>query len=93
MKSTEPNFMVLVSFSSAEDALSNDVKKYTTFRMQGTENPPFHFLGTPGIDLQDQQRLARNQSCEMDLTHIIVFINSKNDSQGQHYICYDNCAK
>ena len=41
--------MILVSFSSAEDALSNDVKKYTTFRMQGTENPPFRFFGTPGI--------------------------------------------
>ena len=36
--------MILVSFSSAEDALSNDVKKYTTFRMQGTENPPFRFF-------------------------------------------------
>ena len=41
--------MILVSFSSAEDALSNDVKKYTTFKMQGTENPPFRFFGTPGI--------------------------------------------
>ena len=42
--------MILVSFSSAEDALSNDVKKYTTFRMPGTENPPFRFFfGTPGI--------------------------------------------
>ena len=49
IKSTEPNLMILVSFSSAEDALSNDVKKYTTFRMQGTENPPFRFFGTPGI--------------------------------------------
>ena len=44
IKSTEPNLMILVSFSSAEDALSNDVKKYTTFRMQGTENPPFRFF-------------------------------------------------
>ena len=42
--------MILVSFSSAEDALSNDVKTYTTFRMQGTENPPFRFFGTPGIE-------------------------------------------
>ena len=49
IKSTEPNLMILVSFSSAEDALSNDLKKYTTFRMQGTENPPFPFFGgTPG---------------------------------------------
>ena len=48
IKSTEPNLMILVSFSSAEDALSSDVKKYTTFRMQDTENPPFRvFLGHP----------------------------------------------
>ena len=45
IKSTEPNLMIVVSFSSAKDALSNDVKKYTTFRMQGTENPPFRFFG------------------------------------------------
>ena len=49
IKSTEPNLIILVSFSFAEDALSNDVKIYTTFRMQDTENPPFRFLGTPGI--------------------------------------------
>ena len=55
IKSTEPNLMILVSFSSAEDALSNDVKKYTTFRMQGTENPPFHFFGTPGMSADIQQ--------------------------------------
>ena len=32
--------MILVLFSSAEDALSNDVK-HDTFSLQGTENPPF----------------------------------------------------
>ena len=37
--------MIWVSFSSAEDALFNDVKKYNTFRSQGTENPPFRFFG------------------------------------------------
>ena len=40
--------MILVSFSSADDALFNDVKKYDTVRSQGTENLPFHFFGTPG---------------------------------------------
>ena len=30
-KTTQPNFMISVSFSSAEDALSNDVKKYDIF--------------------------------------------------------------
>ena len=37
--------MILVSFSSGEDALSNDVKIYHTFSSQGTENPLFHFFG------------------------------------------------
>ena len=38
--------MILVSFSSAEDALSNDVKKKKEiFSSQGTENPPFRFFG------------------------------------------------
>ena len=36
--------MILVSFSSAENALSNDVNKYNNFSSQGTENPPFRFL-------------------------------------------------
>ena len=42
---TQPNSMILVSFSSAEDALSNDVKKYDIFSSQGTENLLFRFLG------------------------------------------------
>ena len=37
--------MILVSFSSAEDALYNYVEIYHTFSSQGTENPPFSFLG------------------------------------------------
>ena len=36
--------MILVSFSSAEDVLSNNVKKYDMFGLQGTENPPFRFF-------------------------------------------------
>ena len=36
--------MILVSFSSVEDALSNDVKKYEIFSSQGTENPLFCFF-------------------------------------------------
>ena len=37
--------MILVSFSSAEDALSNDVKIYDIISSQGTGNPPFRFFG------------------------------------------------
>ena len=44
IKITQPNSMILVSFSSAEDALFNDVKEYDTFRLQGTENLPFCFF-------------------------------------------------
>ena len=36
--------MILVSFSSMEDAGFNDVKKYDTFRSQGTENQPFRIF-------------------------------------------------
>ena len=43
-KITQPNLTILVSFSSAEDVLSNDVKKYEIFGLQGTENPPFRFF-------------------------------------------------
>ena len=49
LKITQPNLTILVSFSSAEDVLSNDVKKYDIFGLQGTENPPFRFFGTRGI--------------------------------------------
>ena len=46
IKLTQPNSMILVSISSVEDALFNDVKNYDTSRSQGTENPPFRFFGT-----------------------------------------------
>ena len=43
--------MILVSFSSAEDALSNDANKYDMFCSQGAENLPFRFFGTRCIFL------------------------------------------
>ena len=39
-KITQPILMILVSFSSAEDVLSNNVKKCEIFGLQGTENLP-----------------------------------------------------
>ena len=45
IKISQPNSMFLVSFSSAEDALLNDVKKYDIFSLQITENQPFSILG------------------------------------------------
>ena len=44
IKITQLNLNDLVSFSSAEDALSNDVKIYNTFSSQCTENPLFLFF-------------------------------------------------
>ena len=37
--------MIFVSFSSAEDAVFKDVKKYDTLSLQGTGNPPFRYFG------------------------------------------------
>ena len=50
--------MILVSFSSWEDALSNDIKIYHTFSSQGTEKSAVPlFLGTPGIGKLDMWNL------------------------------------
>ena len=51
-KITQPNLMILVSFSSAEGALSNNVKKYDIFSSQGTENLLFCFI----LDTRYSQR-------------------------------------
>ena len=48
-KITQPNLTILVSFPSAEDVSSNDVKIYDIFGLQGTGNTPFRFFGTSGI--------------------------------------------
>ena len=59
-KITQPNLMILVSFSSAEDALSNNVNKYNTFSSQGTENPPFRFFW----DTRYMQVILYMNSCQ-----------------------------
>ena len=61
--------MILISFSSAEDALSNAVKKYEIFSSQGTENPPFHIFGTPGIAYMSIYILL-NSSDNIQLTNV-----------------------
>ena len=65
IKITQPNLMIQVSFSSAKDALSNDVKIYNTFSSQCTENPPF-----TGIH-------ARNIILAYKIPNIPQFINCK----------------
>ena len=47
-KITQPNLMILVSFSSAENALSNDV--FNKYDISSSQNSPFRiFFGTPVI--------------------------------------------
>ena len=49
IKITQPNSMILVSFSSAEDVLSTDVKSMTLSLASGKSAVPL--FGTPGIEL------------------------------------------
>ena len=55
IKITQPNSMILASFSSAEDALLFNIDFFFFYitlldrRVITTENLPFRFLGTPGI--------------------------------------------
>ena len=44
IKITQPNSMILVSFSSAEDAVTNDVKHMTLLARKVLKNPPFRFF-------------------------------------------------
>ena len=71
IKTNQPNFMILVSFSSAEDALSNAVNNYNTFSSQGTENPTFRFLGHPVYDgIHDiNVKLLKNKCFGAKRTH------------------------
>ena len=71
----------MVSFSSAENALSNDVKKHNTFSSQGTENPPFRFFGTRGIDLIQYSHsfITENK---------VVFSAKKNETLVQNVIFF-----
>ena len=58
IKTTQPNLMILVSFSSAEDVWSNDVNRYNTFSSQCTENAPFHFFWDTRYCNQMRRRLS-----------------------------------
>ena len=49
IKITQPNLMILVSFSSEEDALSNDVKYITLLARKVLKIRRSAFRGIPGI--------------------------------------------
>ena len=52
IKRTEPNLMILVSFSSAEDALSNEVKNIPLLECKVLKIHRSVFFGTPGIGVK-----------------------------------------
>ena len=68
IKITQLNPVILVSFSSAEDSLSNDVKKYDTFSSQGTENPLFHFFVSP------EQRSGRDYAITFSVCLVVRLV-------------------
>ena len=53
IKTTQPNLMMLVSFSSAEDVWSNDVNRYTLLARNVQKIHRSAFSGTPGIVFQN----------------------------------------
>ena len=69
-KTTQPNLMILVSFSSAEDVWSIDLNKYNTFSSQGTGNPPFRFFwDTRSIMLEIKLNWIRCAGVKHSLQH------------------------
>ena len=55
--------MILVSFSAAEDALFNDVKKNEIFSSQGTENPFSFFLNSLTAEPKIVQATVYKDKC------------------------------
>ena len=49
INTTEPNQMILVSFFTEDNALSDEIKICCIFEYQSNENQAFHFFGTPSI--------------------------------------------
>ena len=62
-KITQPNLMIMVSFSSVEDALSNDVFKKMTLLARRVLNI-YHstFGGTPGIKQQAPIKTCKHEA-------------------------------
>ena len=49
IKTTQPISIILVSFFSEDNVLSDEIKTCYIFEYQSNENRAFRFLGTPGI--------------------------------------------
>ena len=50
IKTTEPISMILVTFNSEDNVLSDEIKICYIFYYQSNENRAFHFCWTPGIE-------------------------------------------
>ena len=62
-KITQPNLMILVSFSSAEDALSNDVKTYDIFARKVLKIRRSAFLGDTRYIIVFMPKVSMQISC------------------------------
>ena len=74
-KITQPNLMILVSFSSVEDALSNDVNKYDILSSQGIKNPLFCFFGGHPVYSVPPKILRRTKTEWFNCCFISFYIN------------------
>ena len=84
---TQPNIMILVSFSSAVEALSNDVNKYNTFSSQGTENPRSAFF----LDTRYAYIHVSSVLCPIGRTMVKYYIRNQNMLVSNRFISIDLC--
>ena len=62
INTTAPNHMIVVSFLSEDNILSDEIKICYVFEFQSNENRAFRFFGTPGIGgIKIEQRMYTPQ--------------------------------
>ena len=75
--------MIVVSFSSAEDALFNDVNN-DTFRSQGTEHPLFRFLGDTRYKNFQNNEKKKKMSIPNDFMNSCAVVNVMSSIPSSH---------
>ena len=93
IKITQPNWMIKASFSSAEDAPSNDVKINNTFSSQCTEFPPFRFFWDTryremGENASQKVKGIAIKACVQVLKHFYYFIKHTFVVRIRHQLVY-----
>ena len=74
INTTEPNHMILVSFFSEDNVLSDEIKICYIFEFQSNENRAFRFFGgTPGIGEKHQWE-TNNWSATAQLQPRLTFL-------------------